>query len=115
MRIKKGEFMTVVDSWSSKLVKSNHYLTYVQNCIWDGAPGYRVTKNVQDAFMRDYDVSMRSFSSDDKGKWVKFNEYSHDMPNGTQTIVISLTDDEYDKIKHSVRFVYVSNFVSKFN
>lgn len=79
----------------------NHYLVVGYNCTWNGASGYKICNDYKECFIRDYDVSMYVRGSSAKGKYLQLVEYSHDVPMGHTTLVIGLTEQEYQKITNA--------------
>ena len=78
--------------------KYNHYLVVLFNSRWNGASGYKIFNNYMDCFCRDYDNTMYVKGSSKMGKYLKLREYHHDNPMGHDSIIIGLTDREYEKL-----------------
>ena len=78
--------------------KYNHYLVVLFNSRWNGASAYKIFNNYMDCFYRDYDNTMYVKGSSRGGKYLKLREYHHDNPMGHDSIIIGLTDREYEKI-----------------
>ena len=78
--------------------KYNHYLVVLFNSRWTGASGYKIFNNYMDCFFRDYENSMYVKGSSRGGKYLKLREYHHDKPMGHDSIIIGLTDREYEKL-----------------
>ena len=78
--------------------KYNHYLVVLFNSRWTGASGYKIFDNYMECFYRDYDNTMYVKGSSRSGKYLKLREYHHDKPMGHDSIIIGLTDREYEKL-----------------
>lgn len=78
--------------------KYNHYLVVLSNGHWTGASGYKIFDNYMECFYRDYGVNMYVKGSSRSGKYLKLREYHHDAPMGHDSIIIGLTDREYEKL-----------------
>ena len=78
--------------------KYNHYLVVLFNSRWTSASGYKIFDNYKECFYRDYDVNMYVKGSSRSGKYLKLREYHHDVPMGHDSIIIGLTDREYEKL-----------------
>ena len=78
--------------------KYNHYLVVLFNGHWTGASGYKIFDDYMECFYRDYGVNMYVKGSSRSGKYLKLREYHHDVPMGHDSIIIGLTDREYEKL-----------------
>ena len=78
--------------------KYNHYLVVLFNSRWTGASGYKIFNDYMECFYRDYDNTMYVKGSSRSGKYLKLREYHHDKPMGHDSIIIGLTDREYEKL-----------------
>lgn len=76
----------------------NHYLVFAYNCRYNGASGYSIKEDLIECVYRDYDVSMYLKAISRGNKSITLREYSHDVPMGANTIIIGLTDKEYEKL-----------------
>ena len=74
--------------------KAPHYLVYASGCRWDGSSGYKFCENVRDCFERDYDVSLIFNGVLPNGKAMLLTEYSHDVPTGSSTVIVALSEKE---------------------
>lgn len=83
------------------LANYNNYLVVAYNSTWRGQTGYNIVDSKNECFYRDYDVTQNVIGSSVKGKILKIREYSHDVPTGHDTIIIGLTDSEYEKLVYS--------------
>lgn len=90
------------DEVLSSLIRSGYgYLIFAKGCRWDGASGYRLVKNVDEAFSRNYEASISPVSVSAGGKTLVCRESSHDVPTGSETIVVALTEKEYDRLDYA--------------
>lgn len=78
--------------------KYKHYLVVLFNSRWTGASGYKIFDNYIDTFYRDYDDTMYVSGSSKSGKYLALREHHHDCPMGHDTIIIGLTENEYQKL-----------------
>lgn len=77
----------------------NKFLVVAFNCTWNGASGYSLKEDYIDCFVRNYDSTMYVVGSSKNGKYLKLRESHHDVPCGHTTIVVGLTDKEYEKLE----------------
>lgn len=96
--IDRDEIEEFIDSL---LANYNNYLVIAYNSTWRGQTGYNIVDSKNECFYRDYDVTQNVIGSSVKGKILKIREYSHDVPMGHDTIIIGLTDNEYEKLVYS--------------
>lgn len=90
-----------IDSVISELMnykKYNHYLVVLFNSTWNNASGYKFFDKYEECFYRDYDNTMKVIGSSRSGKYLELREYHHDKPMGHNSIVIGLTETEYEKL-----------------
>lgn len=80
--------------------KYDKFLVVLFNARWNGASGARIFDNYEDCFNRGYDCSMFVSGSSKTGKYLKLREYHHDVPMGHSSIIIGLTDREYQKLEN---------------
>lgn len=78
--------------------KYNHYLVVLFNSRWTGASGYKITNDYISCFERDYDCTMKLVSGSAKGKFLELRESHHDCPTGHTSIIVGLTEKEYEKL-----------------
>lgn len=91
-----------IEEFIDSLLKDyNNYLVVAYNSTWRGQTGYNIVDSKNECFYRDYDVTQNVIGSSVKGKILKIREYSHDVPMGHDTIIIGLTDSEYEKLVYS--------------
>jgi hypothetical protein len=109
-----GEFMEEELEWllESYLNEHPYYLVFASGCRWNGASGYKICTNINDTVYRDYEVTL---TLEEQGKdCIKCRESSHDVPMGSTTIIIGLTNEEYEKLEDA-SFEEVEKFaMSKF-
>ncbi len=80
------------------LKPANHYLVYARGVNWTGEDGFRFTSSRASAVYRNYEASIYPRSASSNGKVLLCREYSHDVPTGSQTFFVALTDSEYDRL-----------------
>ncbi len=80
--------------------KYDYYLVVLFNSRWTNASGYKIFNNYMECFYRDYDNTMYVKGSSRSGKYLKLREYHHDKPMGHDTIIIGLTEREYEKLSN---------------
>ena len=91
-----------------------HYLVFASGCRWNGASGYKFCENLLDIVSRPYDICFYIDLSDTEEGKFKARESSHDVPMGSTTYVIGLSEKEYEELRES-NFEAVEAFVkSKF-
>lgn len=103
------------DYLGSLIKFANHYLVCAYSCTWDRRTGYKFVDELEDAFYRDYDCTQYYSGGSRGGKAITINEYSHDVPMGHTTMIIALTDKEYDRLTLCENFDTVIKFASKFS
>ena len=108
------------DEWEyydfiSQLIKPfNHYLVCAYHCDWRGRNGYKICDSLAEAFRRDYDVMQCYVGGSSGGKSICICEYSHDVPMGHSTMIIGLTDKEYERFNYwDVNFETVFEFADE--
>ena len=94
------------------LDEADHYLVFARGCKWDGASGYKFAKNYNEVIERWYEFSLYPISHSDDYKVLVCKEYSHDVPMGSTTIIVALTDEEYEELSNS-NFEEVEQFVEE--
>lgn len=80
--------------------KYNHYLVVLFNATWTNSSGYKFFDKYDECFYRDYDNTMKVIGSSRSGKYLELREYHHDKPMGHNSIIIGLTDTEYEKLRY---------------
>lgn len=91
------EFKDFVDYLINKKYYE-HYLVVGFNCTWNNASGYTITDDYYDCFYRRYDCSMTVTGSSVNGKYLTLCESHHDKPFGHTTLIMGLTEREYQKL-----------------
>lgn len=90
--------------------KYPHYLVFASGCRWNGSSGYKLCDNILQTVYRDYDISLEFV---DKGKRkAAFIESSHDVPTGSTTYIVGLTNREYNKLVDA-EFEEVESFIEQ--
>lgn len=92
--------------------KAPRYLVFASGCRWNGASGYKFTDTFDESLYRGYDTSLCINSVSKGGKVLRLTEYSHDVPTGSDTYVIALTDKEAERLEY-VGFPTIEHFVEK--
>ena len=99
----------------NKLVKdSPYFLVVAENCRWDGASGYKFAFNKLDAIHRDYDTMIYPVEASRGGKFLKCREYSHDVPMGSTTYIVALTEQEYRRLRNGGVWEYAEDVAERF-
>ena len=108
------EFMEDELEWllESYLNSHPHYLVFASGCRWNGASGYTFCEDIKDTVFRPYDVTL---TLEEQGEsCIRCRESSHDVPMGSTTIIVGLTEDEYERLEDA-EFDEIENFaMSKF-
>ena len=88
------------DFISELIKKAEHYLVCAYACTWNRRTGYKIVDELKDAFYRDYDCYQCYNGGSQGGKSICITEYSHDVPMGYRTMIIGLTNKEYEKLSY---------------
>ena len=88
------------DFISELIKKAEHYLVCAYACTWNRRTGYKIVDELKDAFYRDYDCHQCYNGGSQGGKSICITEYSHDAPMGYRTMIIGLTNKEYEKLSY---------------
>lgn len=109
-----GEYIDFIEylynDFIDTLIKDyNNYLVFVFNGNWLGQNGYRFVDCKEQCFSRSYDCSQYITGSNTNGKILQLKESSHDVPLGHKTLIIGLTDREYEKLEFA-DFETIENF-----
>ena len=94
------------------LKESKHYLVFARNCTWNGASGYKFANSFEDAIYRSYDCSIYPVERSRGKKTLVCTEYHHDVPTGHTSIIVALTDKEYEDLSRS-NFESVQRFAEE--
>ena len=103
------ECQDLLESWVGR---HHHYLVFASGCRWNGASGYTFCDNVLDTIRRNYDVTI-CYRKHIEGRALICDESSHDVPTGSTTVIVGLTDDEYEKLEDA-EFSEVEAFAEQF-
>lgn len=105
----------LLDEFFDNVIKPfNHYMVCAYHCDWRGRNGYKICDSLAEAFCRDYDVTQYYVGGSGGGKSICICEHSHDVPMGHTTMIIGLTDKEYEKFNHwDVAFETVIDFADR--
>lgn len=91
-----------------------HYLVFASRCKWNGESGYEFCDNIVDTCYRDdYDVNI-AVQAEVANKALVCLESSHDRPTGSHTIIVGLTEDEYEKLSEA-NFNEIEQYVNQFD
>ena len=77
------------------------YLVFAYGCRWNGTDGYKIAKDKKDSFARDYDTSIYPIAVSRRKKTLICSESSHDVPLGSETVIIALTEKEKQIIERA--------------
>ena len=91
----------VCENIAEYLKKANKYLVFACGCRWNGASGYKFAHDYFGTVSRSYDVSIYPKAYSKGKKTLVCREYSHDVPMGATTIIVALTDKEYERLNNS--------------
>ena len=76
----------------------DNYLVFAFDCTWNGSNGYTFEQDILECVVRDYDVTQFIHSISKGNKAILLREFHHDKPYGHNTIIIGLTDKEYETL-----------------
>lgn len=95
-----GEYgaYAVSDFLESCIKPYEHYLVFAFECTWNGASGYTFKDNLFDCVVRSYDCEQFIWAISKNNKAMLLKEFHHDKPYGHSTVIIGLTDKEYEKL-----------------
>lgn len=91
----EDEFLDFMEQF---LKEYDHYLVVAYSSNWRGQTGYRFTDNIIDTVYRNYDVTQNIIGGTNSRKSLLIKEYHHDVPMGHETIIVGLTEKEYEKL-----------------
>lgn len=94
------------------LKDSPYYLVFASNCTWNHASAYKFVDNILETIERSYNVSIYPYGATERGKVLVCKEYSHDVPMGSFTYIIALTDRQYETLQN-MGFSGVQKYVEK--
>ena len=106
--------ISILPEFKEDIIKdADHYLCFARGCRWNGASGYKLAKSFEDALSRDYDISL-TISRISKGKKaLSLVESSHDVPTGSTTVIVALTEKEYNRLQNA-SFDSVEKFANQY-
>lgn len=89
-----------LDNILSLFIKdASHYLVFASGCRWNGASGYKICDNRPDTIYRNYGAAIYPTTASSNGKTLVCREYSHDVPTGSTTTIVALTEKEYEQLE----------------
>ncbi len=91
--------LEIEDVFNSLMKDYEHYLIVLFNATWTGASGAKITDKYVDCFYRGYDCTMYVKGSSKNGKYLYLRESHHDVPTGHSTLIVGLTESEYEKLE----------------
>ena len=83
------------------LARAEHYLVFARSCRWNGASGYKFAKDYLGVIDRGYDFSLYPISYSEDYRVLVCRECSHDVPVGSITIIVALTEREFNELQIS--------------
>jgi len=83
------------------LKNSDRYLVFARNCTWDGRSGYKFSNDIYDTVYRSYECFISPWERSKGKKTLVCKEYHHDVPMGHTSIIVALTDKEYEELSRS--------------
>lgn len=90
-----------------------HYLVFASGVRWNGNSGFAVFEDIKRTVYRDYDVTLE-LEEEIKDRGIKCRESSHDVPMGSTTYIIGISEDEsedidemdFDEVEHFVHSIF---------
>lgn len=112
-----GEFIDfdedIYNDLINNLIKdSEHYLVMAFSSNWLRQNGYKISSSKKDCFYRNYDCTQTVVGGSIGGKVLELTESHHDCPCGHKTVIIALTEKEYEYINNA-DFESIETFVYK--
>lgn len=104
------DWLELEDLLLSKIDKHPHYLVMATHCRWNGASGYKFCENITDTVQRGYEITL--VLEEERDRAIKCRESSHDVPMGSTTYIIGISEEEYEKLSES-SFEEVQAFAEK--
>lgn len=74
-----------------------HYIVIATHCKWNGASGWMFTDSLIKTVSRNYDISL--IIEENGHDAIKCKESSHDVPMGSTTYIVGLSNDDFDKLE----------------
>ena len=97
------------DSLAQLIHEAGAYLVFARGCRWNGASGYSIVRDPERLFYRDYDACITPLRVLHGGKVLACRESSHDVPMGSDTYVIALTERQARRLENA-SFAQVERF-----
>ncbi len=92
-----------------------YYLVFASGCTWDGKSGYTFCDDIVDTVARNYEISLYIDDPKPQNNIIKCTEASHDVPTGSTTYILGLTNEEYNLLKE-YNFKQIEEYVEdRFN
>lgn len=91
---------------------ADHYLVFASGCRWDGASGYKFADSIRECISRNYDATIEPVKVSPGGKTLVCCESSHDVPRGSTTYIVALTNREYEHLRYAA-FDSIDQFVQR--
>lgn len=85
------------DTLETLIGKHPHYLVFASGCRWNGNSGYKFCDNITDTVYRDYDITL--LLEEQQKNCIKCRESSHDVPTGSTTIIIGISQEIYEQLE----------------
>ena len=101
---------TFNDLTHNLIKEAGHYLVFASGCRWNGASGYRFNDSLKECLSRPYECSITPLAVSAGGKTLVCRESSHDVPMGSLTYIIALTEAEYDRLSNTSDFRTIRKF-----
>jgi len=92
---------TAENVMSCFLAEAEHYLVFARGCRWNGASRYKFARDYNEVIERGYEFSLYPISHTEDYSVLVCKEHSHDVPMGSTTIIVALTDDDFEKLSGS--------------
>lgn len=89
------------------LGKHPYYIVLASGCRWNGSSGYKICENILEVCYRNYDITL--ILQEKHKDAIKCIESSHDVPTGSPTYIVGISQEEYEKIED-----YDFNDIEKF-
>lgn len=103
--------LSEVEDWlTSHIGDFPYYLVFAKNCTWNGHSGYKICQSILDTIYRNYDATFIFKKEIKNGIYIQ--ESSHDVPTGSPTYIIGLTNKEFLQLEDA-DFDEVSKFVNE--
>lgn len=104
---------TFEDLLSLLIRDADHYLVFASGCRWDGSSGYKFASSRHETVYRPYDTTIMPVAVSPNGKTLVCRESSHDVPMGSTTIIVALTEKEFERLENAKSFETIRKFAEK--